>query len=81
MVTKRIEKKLEGNCRRMLLAMLNNSWNQHPTKHQLNSNLNPISKTIQIRRTQHAELCWRSKDELVSDIVLWTPSHGHAGIG
>ena len=25
--------------------------------------------------------CWRSKDELISDVVLWTPSHGRASLG
>ena len=34
-LTKRIEEKLDGNYTRMLRAILNNSWRQHPTKHQL----------------------------------------------
>ena len=25
--------------------------------------------------------CWRSKDELISDILLWTPTHGCARVG
>ena len=25
--------------------------------------------------------CWRSKDELISDILLWTPSHGQTKAG
>ena len=32
-VTKRMEKKLDGNYTRMLRAILNKSWRQHPTKH------------------------------------------------
>ena len=35
MLTKRIEKNLDGNCTRMLRAILNKSWKQHPTKQQL----------------------------------------------
>ena len=35
-----------------------------------------ISKTIQIRRTRHAGQTWRSKDETISDVLLWTASHG-----
>ena len=27
------------------------------------------------------EHCWRSKDELISDVVQWTPSHGRASVG
>ena len=40
-----------------------------------------ISKTIQILRTRHAGHCWRSKDELISDVLLWTSSHGRATVG
>ena len=53
-LTKRLEKKLDGNYTRMLRAILNKSWWQHPTKHQLYGHLPPITKTIQIRRTRHA---------------------------
>ena len=62
-LTKRLEKKLDGNYRRMLRAILNKSWQQHPTRHQLYSHLPPITKTIQARRTRHAGHCWRSNDE------------------
>ena len=34
-LTKRMEKKLDSNYTRMLRAILNKSWRQHPTKHQL----------------------------------------------
>ena len=43
--------------------------------------LPPITKTIQVRRTRHAGHCWRSRDELIRDILLWTPTHGHAKAG
>ena len=74
----RMEKKLDGNYTRMLRAILNKSWRQHPTNHQLYGHLTPITKTIKVRRTRHAGFCWRNKDELISD-VLWTPTHGHVG--
>ena len=72
-LTKRLEKKLDGNYTRMLRAILNKSWRQHPTRHQLYGHLPPITKTIQVRRTRHAGHCWRSRDELISDVLLWTP--------
>ena len=59
--------------------ILNKSWQQHPTRHQLYGHLPPIMKTIQVRRTRHARHCWRSKDELISDVLLWTPTYGRAG--
>ena len=80
-LTKRLEKKLDGNYTRMLRAILNKSWRQHPTKHQLYGHLPPITKTTQVRRARHAEHCWRSKDELISDVLLWTPAYGQAKAG
>ena len=47
-LTKRLEKKLDGNYTRMLRAILKKSWRQHPTRHQLYGHLPPITKTIQI---------------------------------
>ena len=32
-------------------------------------------------RTRHAGHCWRSKDELISDVLLWTPTYGRAKAG
>ena len=77
-LTKRLEKKLDGNYTRMMRAILNKSWRQHPIKHQLYGHLPPITKTIQVRRTRHAGHCWRSRDELISDVLLWTPTYGRA---
>ena len=60
-LTLRLEKKLDGNYTRMLRAILNKSWRQHPTRHQLYGHLPPIMKTIQVRGARHAGHCWRSK--------------------
>ena len=88
MLTKRLEKKLDGNYTRMLRAILNKSWRQHLSRHQLYGHLPPITRAIQVRRTRHAGHCWRSKDELISDAFawpyvgvhrsLWTPTYGQA---
>ena len=43
--------------------------------------LPPITKTIQVRRTRHAGHCWRSRDELIGYVLLWTPTHGRAKAG
>ena len=63
-LTKRLEKKLDGNYTRMLRAILNKSWRQHPIKHQLYGHLPPITKTIQVRRNRHA----------------WTPTYSWAKV-
>ena len=74
-----------GKARRKLhknaISYIEKSWKQHSTKQQLYDHLPLISKTIQIRQTSHAGYYWRSKDELISDVLQWTPSHGHACIG
>ena len=80
-LTKQLEKKLDGNYTRMLQAILNKSWRQHPTRHQLYGYLPPITKTIKVRRTRHAGHCLRSRDELISDVLLWTPTYGQAKAG
>ena len=79
--TKRLKKKLDSNYTRMLRAILNKSWRQHPTRHQLYGHLPPITKTIQVRQARHAVHCWRSKDELISDVLLWTPAYRQAKAG
>ena len=73
-----MEKKLDSYYTRMLWAILNKSWRQHPTKPQQYGHLPPIMKTIQVRWTRHVGHCWRSKDKLISNILLWTPSHERA---
>ena len=75
-LTKRIEKKGDGNYTRMLRAILNKSGRKHPTKHQLYGHL--LSK---VRRTRHAGYWWRSRDDLISDFRLWNSSHGRAKVG
>ena len=71
-LTKRMEKKLDGNYTRILRAILNKSWRQHSTKQQLYSHLLAVTKTIKVKRTRYAGHYWRSRDEFVSDVLLWT---------
>ena len=80
-LTKRLEKTLDGNYTRLLQAILNKSWRQHSTNHQVDGHQPPITKTIQVRRTRHAGHCWRSRDELISYVLIWTPKYGRAKAG
>ena len=34
-----------------------------------------------LRQTRHAGHCWRSRDELISDVLLWTPTYCRAKPG
>ena len=80
-LNKRLGKRFDGGYTRMLRAILNRSWRQHPTKQHLYGHLPPITKTIQIRRTRHAVHYWRSEGKLISDLLQWTPTHGRAKSG
>ena len=62
-----------GESRRIFLNYL--------ITHQLYGHLPPITKTIQVRRIRHAGHCWRSRDELIRDVLLWTPTHDRAKAG
>ena len=35
---------------------------------------------IQVKRARHAEHWWRSKYELINDILLWTTTNGHTSV-
>ena len=70
MLTNCMEKKLDGNYTSMLGAVLKKSWKQHPTKELLYSHLPSVSQTIQVRWTRHVEQSWRSKVNLISDVLL-----------
>ena len=60
---------------------MNKSWWPQIRKQQRYGHLPPITKTIKIRRTRHAGHSWRSRDELISDVLLWTPLHARAKAG
>ena len=47
-LTKRLEKKLNGYYTRKLRAILNKSWRQHPTRHQLYGHLPPSRKLYRL---------------------------------
>ena len=80
-LSKQLEKKLDDNYPRMLLAISNKSWRQHPTRHQLYGHLSPITKILQVKRTRLGEHCWRRGDELIGDVLLWTSTYGRAKAG
>ena len=80
MLTKCREQKLDENYTRILYAILNKSWKQHPTKQQLYSHLLPISQIMKDGRIRYPGHYWRSKDDLFSDILLWNPTRGHSSV-
>nr|XP_058968139.1 uncharacterized protein LOC131794630 [Pocillopora verrucosa] len=75
-LTTHLEKKIDGAYTRMLRTALNRSWKDHPTNVELYGHIPPISKSLQQQRMRFAGHCWRSKEELAGDVLLWKPTHG-----
>ena len=69
-IKKRLEKKLDAVCcfERILEAA--------PYKKEVVRRLTSYL-TIHLRRKRDARYCWRSKDELISNVLPWTPIYGH----
>ena len=67
-------RQLHKNVESYIEQVLETTPHETPTVRPLAS----ITKTIQVRRARH---CWRSKDELASDVLLWTLSYGQAKAG
>ena len=64
----------------MLRAILNKSWQQYPAKEELYVNIPKLSSVIEKRRIRTAGHCWRSKTELVSNLLPWIPKHVHTQV-
>ena len=81
MLTKKCEKRIDGAYTRMLRVPLNKSWRDHPTNKELYGNIPKISSSIRQQRMRFAGHCWRSKKELIADVLLWNPKHGKRSQG
>ena len=57
------------------------TWRQCITNEVLYAGLPRISTTIRERRLRFSGHCWRSKNEVVSDLFLWEPKHGKSSVG
>ena len=71
-LTKYLEKKLDGNYTKILCAVLNKSWKQHPTK---TTAVQPLTSHLQNYPGKVNKTCWKllgNKDKLINDVFLWT---------
>ena len=75
-LTKTLEKKIDGAYTKMLRVVKGISWSQHLKNAQLYGDLPKISDTIREQRTRFSGHCWGSKEEVISNVLLWQPSHG-----
>ena len=75
-LTKTLLKKLDGTYTRILRMILNVHWSQKVTNEVLYRAIEKISTKIRRRFLKFAGHCLRRDDEVVSDLVLWEPTHG-----
>ena len=78
--TKRIEK-LDSNYSRMLRAILNESCSNIPQSTNYTATCLPSRKLSKLDEPDTQDNCWTSRDELISDVLLWTPTYGRAKAG
>ena len=64
----------------MLYTVLNQCWNQNPTRQRLFAHLPPISQSMQVRCTMAVRHGSR-KGQLKNNVLLLTPLHGHNRVG
>ena len=80
-LTKRLEKKLDVNCTRMLRAIVNKYWRQHPTK---KLTIRPPTSRHENYSSQTNQTCrtlLEKQGDLISDVLLWTATYGRANAG
>ena len=65
----------------MLRVLKNVNWQQRITNEPLYAGLPRISTTIRERRLRFSGHFWRSRNEVVRDLVLWEPKHGKRSVG
>ena len=78
-LTKRLRKKLDGKYARMVRALLNNPGAS--TQESTNDTASCLPYRKLVTRTRHAGHCLKSRDELISAVLLWTPTYGRAKAG
>ena len=72
-LTKRLEKKLDGNYTRMLRTILNKSWRQHPTRHSITKKWNNTEYlTLKDLFTKITRITWKYLEYIK---LIWINHH------
>ena len=72
-MTKMMEKSLDGCYTNLLKSVQNLDWRNHPTLAEIYNGLPRISSVLSSRRLTFSGHCFRSKNEVISDLLLWCP--------
>ena len=77
----KLENKIDGAYTRMLRAALNVSWKEHLTNKELYGKTPKVTSSIREQRLRFTGHCWRSKKELICDVLIWLPKNGKRSRG
>ena len=80
-LTKNLEKSIDGTYTSLLRTVFNVSWSEHLTNRELYGNLPKVTDKIRERRLKLAGHCVRHSEEVASNLVLWQPSQGKPNRG
>ena len=75
-LTNSLLKKMDGTNTQILRMVLNIHWTNKIKNETLYGTIERLSNTIRRRRLKFAGHCLRREDEVVSDLVMWQPTHG-----
>jgi hypothetical protein len=75
-MTTSTQRSLDGCYTRLLRSALDVSWKDYIPNTALYGNLPQVTTKIRERRLKFAGHCRRTKDQVVSDLVLWKPTQG-----
>ena len=75
-LTKELEKKLDGCYTKMLRVVKNVPWKQHMRNDALHGEIPKMTTAIAAQRVRFSRHCWRRKDEIAHQLLLWEPTHG-----
>ena len=76
-----MEIKIDGLYTKLLRRVLNISWRDHVSNRELYGNLPLLSSTIRQRRLRFAGHCFRAENQLVTNLLFWSPNLGRRGQG
>ena len=69
-----IQKRLDGCYTNLLRRAQNLSWKNHRILEQIYRSIPKIPERLAQRRARFAGHCFRAKDEVISDLILWKAS-------
>lgn len=73
-MTKTMLKSLDGCYTNLLKRVQNLDWRNHPTLQEIYNGLPTISTVLTSRMLTFSGHCFRSKQEIISDLLLWCPA-------